>query len=407
MRDGWQIKKVGDFSETINGLWTGKKEPFISVKVYTMTNFTKESDLNPNINPREITASVSQYDKRKLQYGDILIEKSGGGPNQPVGRAVIFNIKNNENNTFSNFTTRLRIIDKSKDIISSEYLHKYLKFIYLSGETEKFQKNSTNIRNLQLKEYLQLEIPVPSLKEQKEIVSILDDAFASIDKAKANIERNIENAKELFQSKLNELFSQTGEGWDKKTLGELGKVCMCKRIMKHQTSPEGDIPFFKIGTFGKSPNAFIDNETYISFKEKYSFPKVGDILISASGTIGRRVIYDGEPAYFQDSNIVWIDNNEELVSNDYLFHFYGVCNWNPSKGATISRLYNADLRRIEISFPNIKTQKILVEKMVALQNNFEAIQLSYEVKLKNLTELKKSILQKAFSGELTNKSVAA
>lgn len=252
-----------------------------------------------------------------------------------------------------------------------------------------------------------LIVPIPPLNEQKEIVSILDDAFASIDKAKANIERNIENAKELFQSKLNEIFSQTGEAWDKKTLGELGKVCMCKRIMKHQTSPDGDIPFYKIGTFGKSPNAFIDNETYISFKEKYSFPKVGDILISASGTIGRRVIYDGEPAYFQDSNIVWIDNNEDLVSNDYLYYFYGVCNWNPSKGATISRLYNADLRRIEISFPNIETQKLLVEKMVALQKNFEAIQLSYELKLKNLTELKKSILQKAFSGELTNKSVAA
>jgi len=263
-------------------------------------------------------------------------------------------------------------------------------------------------KNLNVDEFKKLNLSFPnSLEEQKEIVSILDDAFRSIDKAKANIEKNIENSKELFQSKLNKIFSQTGEGWDKKTLGELGKVCMCKRIMKHQTSPEGDIPFYKIGTFGKSPNAFIDNETYISFKEKYSFPKVGDILISASGTIGRRVIYDGEPAYFQDSNIVWIDNNEDLVSNDYLYHFYGVCNWNPSKGATISRLYNADLRRIEISFPNIKTQKLLVEKMVALQNNFEAIQLSYEVKLKNLTELKKSILQKAFSGELTNKSVAA
>ncbi|MAO45622.1 MAG: restriction endonuclease subunit S [Crocinitomicaceae bacterium] len=150
------------------------------------------------------------------------------------------------------------------------------------------------------------------------------------------------------------------EDWDKKTLGELGKVCMCKRIMKHQTSTEGDIPFYKIGTFGKSPNAYIDNETYLSFKEKYSFPKVGDILISAAGTIGRRVIYDGEPAYFQDSNIVWIDNNKDLVSNDYLYHFYGFCNWNPSKGATISRLYHADLRRIEIPIPPISEQKEIV-----------------------------------------------
>ena len=109
------------------------------------------------------------------------------------------------------------------------------------------------------------------------------------------------------------------EGWDIKTLGEIGKVSMCKRILKKQTSPIGDIPFYKIGTFGKIPNAFISKEVYKEYLSKYSFPKKGDILLSASGTIGRRVIYDGKPAYFQDSNIVWIANNEEKVLNEYPF----------------------------------------------------------------------------------------
>ncbi|NQU32624.1 MAG: restriction endonuclease subunit S [Bacteroidetes bacterium] len=242
--------------------------------------------------------------------------------------------------------------------------------------------------------------------EQKQIVAILDKAFEAIAKAKANIERNIENAKELFQSKLNEIFSQKGEGWEEKSLGELGKVSMCKRILKKQTTTSGDIPFYKIGTFGKSPNAFIDINIFQEFKEKYSFPKKGDILISASGTIGRRVVYDGKPAYFQDSNIVWIDNNEDLVLNEYLYQFYGVCIWNPSKGATISRLYNDDLRRIKITFPDIVEQKKLIEKMVKLNFQTQAVYLHYQQKFDKLTELKKSILQKAFAGELTKNETA-
>src|SRR5690606_31701303 len=153
------------------------------------------------------------------------------------------------------------------------------------------------------------------------------------------------------------------QGWEIKKLGEVGRVCMCKRILKNQTLPTGDIPFYKIGTFGKTPNAFISKEVYQEYRSKYSFPKKGDILISASGTIGRRVVYDGLPAYFQDSNIVWIDNNEELVTNEYLYEFYGVCDWNPSKGATISRLYNDDLRRITISFPRIEEQAITVSNI--------------------------------------------
>ena len=248
--------------------------------------------------------------------------------------------------------------------------------------------------------YEDSKIPIPPLSEQKQIVAILDKAFAAIDQAKVNIEKNIQNAKELFQSKLNDIFSGKGYGWEETTIGQIGKPSMCKRILKEQTQTEGDIPFYKIGTFGKTPNAFISKEIYEEFKTKYSFPKIGDVLISASGTIGRRVIYDGEPAFFQDSNIVWIDNNEELVTNEYLYQFYGACDWNPSKGATISRLYNADLKRIKISYPSVDAQKELVEKMIKISDFTDEVLLRYEQKTSSLEELKKSILQKAFAGEL-------
>ncbi len=187
------------------------------------------------------------------------------------------------------------------------------------------------------------------------------------------------------------------EGWEVKTLGEIGKVSMCKRILKKQTSNEGDIPFYKIGTFGKNPNAFISKEIYEEFRAKYSFPKKGDILLSASGTIGRRVIYDGKPAYFQDSNIVWIDNDEEKVLNEYLYEFYGFCNWNPSKGATISRLYNDDLRKIEIPIPPLPEQKQIVKTLNLAFGQIDQAKANLEQNLANAKALFASKLNEVFS----------
>ena len=185
--------------------------------------------------------------------------------------------------------------------------------------------------------------------------------------------------------------------WEIKNLGEIGKPSMCKRILKSQTSSTGEIPFYKIGTFGKKPDAFISKEIYNEFRTKYSFPKKGDILISASGTIGRRVRYDGKPAFFQDSNIVWIDNDEKQVLNDYLYIFYEFCDWQPSKGATISRLYNSDLTSIKIAFP--KTHSEQKEIILILNDAFESIERAKsnaEQNLKNAKELFESYLQNIF-----------
>jgi type I restriction enzyme S subunit len=144
------------------------------------------------------------------------------------------------------------------------------------------------------------------------------------------------------------------------TLGDIGDVCMCKRILKEQTKPIGDVPFFKIGTFGKEPDAFISQELFNKYRKKYSFPKIGDILISAAGTIGRTVTYDGEPAYFQDSNIVWIDNDETKILNKFLSYFYSLQPWAVSAGGTIARLYNGNIRKTVIPLPPLAIQREIV-----------------------------------------------
>ncbi|WRD53250.1 restriction endonuclease subunit S [Helicobacter pylori] len=153
--------------------------------------------------------------------------------------------------------------------------------------------------------------------------------------------------------------------WQRVRLGDIGKPCMCKRVMKHQTTRYGEIPFYKIGTFGNTADAFISKKLFLEYKTKYSFPKKGDILISASGTIGRAVIYDGKPAYFQDSNIVWIDNDETLVINDFLFYAYSNVKWN-TEHTTILRLYNDNFRNTLIPLPPLNEQNAIANILSGL-----------------------------------------
>ncbi len=178
--------------------------------------------------------------------------------------------------------------------------------------------------------------------------------------------------------------------WQRVRLGDIGKPCMCKRVMKHQTTRYGEIPFYKIGTFGNTADAFISKKLFLEYKTKYSFPKKGDILISASGTIGRAVIYDGKPAYFQDSNIVWIDNDETLVKNDFLFYAYSNIKWN-TEHTTILRLYNDNFRNTLIPLPPLNEQ-------IAIANILSDVD-HYLYNLDTLI-LKKESVKKALSFEL-------
>lgn len=146
-------------------------------------------------------------------------------------------------------------------------------------------------------------------------------------------------------------------------------MSMCKRIMKAETSPDGDVPFYKIGTFGKKPDAYISREKFEEYRKAYSFPKKEDVLISAAGTIGRTVIYDGEDAYYQDSNIVWIDNDESVILNRYLFYCYQLQPWAVSEGGTLARLYNANISRAKISVPSIEEQK----RIIAILDRFDTL----------------------------------
>ena len=155
-------------------------------------------------------------------------------------------------------------------------------------------------------------------------------------------------------------------------LGEIGKISMCKRILKSQTNEFSGIPFYKISTFGGTPTVYIDEKIYREYKEKYSYPKKGDILISAAGTIGKTVIFDGEDSYFQDSNIVWIENDESKVTNQFLYYFLQTNPFITTNGSTIKRLYNDNLRDTKIpNVPSIQQQNQITDILGTLDKKIQ------------------------------------
>lgn len=184
-------------------------------------------------------------------------------------------------------------------------------------------------------------------------------------------------------------------GWKTKKLGEVAEVCMCKRIFAHQTSKIGNIPFYKIGTFGKEADAYISSQLYEEYKSKYSYPEKGDVLISAAGTLGRTVVFDGRPAYFQDSNIVWLKIDKSQLSNDYLAQYYKVIKWASSEGSTISRLYNGIICDTEILLPPLEEQVAIAEALSDIDSLISSLQ--------KLIEKKKAIKQGAMQELLTGK----
>lgn len=188
------------------------------------------------------------------------------------------------------------------------------------------------------------------------------------------------------------------EEWEEKELGEFGYVAMNKRIYKNQTAPVGDVPFYKIGTFGGTPDSYISRELFNEFKQKYPYPEVGDILISASGSIGRLVEYKGADEYFQDSNIIWLAHDERL-SNIFLKQLFTFIKWSGLEGSTIKRLYNKNVLETVFMLPNTKhpTKSIDEQKQIGeFFQNIDNLINANQTKLNKLKNIKKACLEKMF-----------
>ena len=183
--------------------------------------------------------------------------------------------------------------------------------------------------------------------------------------------------------------------WCCAKLEDVATISMCKRIFADQTTENGEIPFYKIGTFGKEADSYISRALYNEYKNRFSFPQKGDVLISAAGTLGRTVVYDGKDAYFQDSNIVWLDIDKATLCNEYLNHYYRIIKWASSEGSTIARLYNGIIYATNIALPPIDEQKRIAQAL----SDVDSMISSFE----KLIGKKKAVKQGAMQELLTGK----
>ena len=149
---------------------------------------------------------------------------------------------------------------------------------------------------------------------------------------------------------------------------------MCKRIFAHQTSEQGDVPFYKIGTIGAEPDAYISRELFEDYKAKYNYPREGEVMVTCAGTVGKTIVFNGDDSYYQDSNIVWLSNPKQLYLNSFLNYYLSRVNWNKLNSTTITRIYNDNLRELIIKYPSVEEQEKIVsllsllDQRIAVQN---------------------------------------
>ena len=409
MIEGWENKKLGELCTVITKGTTPTSvgHSFIDEGI----NFVKiESiSLDGKFLPHKF-AHISEeahiaLKRSQLQKGDILFSIAGA-----LGRTALVTNKILPANT----NQALSIIRlKDETIISKEYLLSALSTGFTLEQVEKF-KGGVAQQNLSLTQMKNFEIPIPQLKEQKQIVTTLDKTFKQIDQAKANLEKNLNNAKELFQSKLNEVFSQRGEGWEEKTLKEI-----TTKIGSGSTPRGGQSSYKESGIslirsmnvhddgFREKKLAFIDDEQALKLKN-VTLEKE-DVLLNITGASVARccIVPDNFLPARVNQHVSIIRLKENILHPSYL-HYCLTAQENKNKllnigrqGATREAITKVQIENFIISYPkDMNRQLEVLEALHVIKEKSNLLEIHYQQKLNNLEDLKKSILQKAFKGEL-------
>jgi len=401
----WEMVRLSDIvDQAITGEWgTECIDGEVGTKVLRTTNFTNSGVINyDNVVVRDIP--TNKVKKKKLKKNDIILEKSGGSDNQPVGRVVFFENEPSEVFLCNNFTQVLRI---EPSIAFSRYVFLYLFRLHQNGTTELLQNKTTGIRNLQIKQYMALDIPLPPLEVQRQIADVLDRASALIEKRKAQIEK----LDLLIKSQFIEMFGDpvtNPMGWESKRLGDIFDIGSSKRVYQNEQTTSG-VPFYRISDLVKhiessprSSELFISDEQYDNFKAKRLVPKSGDILVTSRGTLGQcYIINDSDRFYFQDGMISWLKKGKTKVASIYITYLFMMSGFRKQideapAGSTVNYLSIDRLEKLITMYPDY-----------ALQNNFAAFVERVEAQKfllqKSLTKLElnyKSLMQKCFSEDV-------
>jgi type I restriction enzyme S subunit len=403
----WQTKQLKKLSEISYGYTTKASFDIDGPRFLRITDI-QEGKVDWNKVP-SCDISEADYIKHKLQVNDIVFARTGA----TTGKSFL--ITQCENSVAASYLIRVRI---NSDELLPEFLsHFFQSKAYwdaISIGTSGSAQGGVNASKLG-----SLIIPLAPPEEQKHIVAILDQAFADIDKARATAERNLKNARELFDSYLVKILTEQGDDWETKKWGDLCKFVrgpfggsLKKSIFKES----GYVVYEQKHAIHDHFNQlryFIDEEKFLEMKRFEVMP--GEIIMSCSGvTLGRvAVIPANIPRGIINQALLKLTPTENVdvhflkywlrskIFQEIIFKYAG--------GAAIPNVPSAKImKEIEITLPNKKEQLKIIEKIELLKANTEKLCCLYSQKIDDLDELKKSILQKAFTGELTKcKGIAA
>ena len=353
--DPWELRKFSDLAETRRGLTYNPSSISDSgIRVLRSSNIAEDQFI---YGEDDVFVEPDAVNIPKVTQGDILIT-SANGSTRLIGKHAI--IRDIPNNSAVHGGFMLLAVARNPEFVNALMSAPwYTKFIslYVAG-------GNGAIGNLNKSDLDDQDVYVPENTEQM----VIGQYFSQLDHLITLHQRKYDKLQVIKKAMLEKMFPQNGSNvpeirfrgftdpWEQRKLGEVGSVSMCRRIFKEQTSESGDIPFYKIGTFGGQPDAYISRELFAEYKAKYPYPKEGDILLSASGSIGRTVEFSGKNEYFQDSNIVWLSHDDNL-DNAFLKCFYSIVKWAGIEGSTIKRLYNDNILNTKIILPSVDEQK--------------------------------------------------
>ena len=405
-KKAWPLVRLGDVCESFNGLWKGTKQPLKTVGVIRSTNFTKQCEFDHS-KIIFIEVEEKKFLKRKLQCGDIVVERSGGGPNQPVGRVLLFDIEEGDY-TISNFTSALRIKDKCA--LDSSYLHRVLVAQYFSGVTAKMQSNATNIINLHYDEFLNIEFPLPPLTVQREIVARLEKELGEADKLAAKFKRVAELADDAFKAELDETFKalEDNSRRDAETrrvrLGDVFDFIDYRG--KTPLKTESGVPLItakniRQGYLDYHESFYISKKVYAT-RQTRGIAHKGDILFTTEAPLGFVALADKEEFSTGQRVITfqWKVKGEKACNKYYLYcllsdWFQGTLRRQATgataKGIKASRLIDLHVLRVPFS-----VQEEIVAKLDAAKERCEKLKAAAMRGHAAAENLRKAILAEAF-----------
>lgn len=397
MKEGWSVKQLKDCGIIQTGTTPPSKE---KDNYGDFIPFIKPSDFNLSGKIENSANMLSEKGLKKGRYyaeGTVLMVCIGA----TIGKAGYIEIPASSNQQINAITPFPEI----------DYKYLYYSMIspYFQQSVLKQGKSAqATLPIINKTKWGNIELPIPPISEQKQIIEKLDKAFAAIDQAKANIERNIENAKELFQSKLNEIFSQKGEGWEEKKLGEV-----CQKMQYGSSSKSvatGDVVVLRMGNIQNFEIDWSDLK-YSNDKnenEKYQLVE-NDVLFNRTNSpelVGKSAIYRGTYPSIYAGYLINVKYKKNILNGEYL-NYYLNCDKTREYGFSImsssvnqANISASKLKEYKINFPSIEDQLEISARLKKLKLWIDEYITNCNIKLSHVDQLKKSILQKAIQGEL-------